>query len=180
MCTKGVPGRSPVLWIAVATCLVFGLSAGAASAQPNLIEICHKGKNLKVNVHAVPALLLQGARLGSCEGEVCGACSLQFDPVTCSNGKTYANECFAECDGATGCTRLGICSNIYDPVTCTAPDGSTQTYANRCQAQLAGATACGVVCACDQSYAPVRCSNGTVYVNSCIAECSGQSGCVEL
>ena len=44
MCTKGVPGRSPLLWIAVATCLVFGLSAGVASAQPNLIQLCHKGK----------------------------------------------------------------------------------------------------------------------------------------
>jgi len=89
---KGRRILSPAQWIAVATFLVFGLSAAAATAAPQLIEICQKGHTIKVDVHAVPALLDQGARLGSCEGGGGGcACSQEFDPVTCSDGKTYAN-----------------------------------------------------------------------------------------
>jgi|SRR5688572_22789172 len=184
MCTRSIPERcrrvfSSVLGIALAVCLGLGLNAGTASAQPQSIEICHKGKTLRVNVHAVPALLNQGARLGPCEDGVC-ACQGNFNPVTCANGTIYANACFAECAGQTGCTRLGICSNIYDPVSCTAPDGSTQIYANECQADLAGATNCNVLCACPQIYAPVRCADGTIYINACIAECRGASGCTEL
>ena len=79
--------HSPAQWIAVATFLVFGLSAATASAAPQLIEICQKGHTIRVDVHAVPALLEQGARLGSCEGEVGCSCSFEFDPVTltCAN-----------------------------------------------------------------------------------------------
>jgi len=29
-------------------------------------------------------------------------CPLVFKPVTCSNGQTYANACYARCDGAKG------------------------------------------------------------------------------
>lgn len=30
-------------------------------------------------------------------------CPAIYDPVTCSNGKTYSNQCFANADCATGC-----------------------------------------------------------------------------
>lgn len=173
---------SPVLWIAVATTLVLALSAGAASAAPQLVEICHRGQTISVDVHAVQAHLEHGDQLGPCGGTAgCGPCSFIFDPVTCADGKTYANACLAACAGAPEpCQRLGICSNIWDPVTCTAPDGSTKVYANSCQAANAGATNCTTVCACPQIYAPVRCSDGTIYVNACVAQCRGASGCTPL
>jgi hypothetical protein len=171
---------SPALWIAAATWIVLGLSAGTASAAPHKIDICKNGKTLNVDVHAVPALLEQGARLGSCDGGGSCACSQEFDPVTCTNGKTYANECLATCDGQSGCDRLAVCSNIWNPVSCTAPDGSTHVYANRCQAENAGATGCNVLCACPQDYAPVQCGNGKIYVNACVAQCDGQTGCTPL
>jgi hypothetical protein len=34
-------------------------------------------------------------------------CPLIVDQVTCSNGKTYINLCFADCDHAKGCVRVG-------------------------------------------------------------------------
>jgi hypothetical protein len=166
----------PVLGIAVAAFVVLVLSAGAASAQAQLIEICHKGQTIKVDVHAVPAHLEHGDRLGNCDGGACAPCALIFDPVTCPNGKVYANSCFAECDGQTsGCVRLGICSNIWDPVTCNGV-----TYANACQAANAGATNCAAACACPQIYAPVRCADGRIYVNACVAQCQGATGCTPL
>lgn len=166
---------SPVLWIAFTTLTFLGLNVAPAVAAPHLIEICQKGHTISVDVHAVPKLLEQGARLGSCDGNGVCPCSSEFDPVTCTNGKTYANECLATCAGQSGCERLGICSNIWNPVTCGGV-----TYANACQAALAGATNCGTKCACPQDYNPVRCQNGKVYINSCVAECDGQSGCTPL
>lgn len=157
--------------------VVLGLSAGTASADPQLIEICHKGKAISVDVHSVPAHLEHGDRLGSCEGGgPCGPCTFLFDPVTCADGKTYANQCFADCNGAPGpCVRLGICSQIFDPVIC---DGVV--YANECVARNAGCTNITKLCVCPQIYAPVRCSDGTIYVNACTAACRGASGCTEL
>ena len=169
-------GLSSVLWTAIATLVVLGLSAGTASAQ--LIEICHKGNALKVDVHAVPAHLEHGDRLGSCDGGACGPCNFLFDPVTCADGKTYANQCFADCAGAPGpCERLRVCSQIFDPVLCT---DTGVTYANECQARNAGCTNITKLCVCPQIYAPVRCSDGTIYVNECVAQCRGASGCTEL
>lgn len=34
-------------------------------------------------------------------------CPAIFDPVTCDNGKTYSNQCFANADCATGCVPAG-------------------------------------------------------------------------
>ena len=170
---------SSVLWIAFAACVVLGLSAGTASAaQDHKIDICHKGKTISVDIHAVPAHLEHGDRL-FCDGVSPCACSEEFDPVSCTlpNGTTrvFANECLARCAGCTGpFDRLAICSNIYNPVTCTLPDGTTQTFANACQARNAGCTGpFNVLCPCPQIYAPVRCADGRIYINACVAACQG-------
>jgi hypothetical protein len=165
---------SPMLWIAFATIIALGLSAGTAFAQSQTVEICHKGKTLSVGVNAVSAHLDHGDHVGSCE-TTC-ACTGEFDPVTCPDGRTYANSCLAECAGQTsGCTRLGVCSNIYNPVTCGGV-----VYANRCQALNAGCTDFTDLCACPQIYAPVRCSDGRIYINACVATCRGGTGCTPV
>jgi len=172
---------SPVLWIAFATCVALGLSAGTASAAlDHKIDICHNGNIISVDVHAVPAHLEHGDLLGNCDGTTPCACGQNFDPVTCTlpdgTVRTFANQCFANCAGAVGpCEALGVCSNIFDPVTCNG-----QVYANACQARLAGCSPSQTLCPCGQIYAPVRCSNGRVYVNACVAQCQGQSGCAPL
>jgi hypothetical protein len=168
---------SSALWTAIATLVVLGLGAGTASAEKRKIEICHKGNVISVDVHAVPAHLEHGDRLGNCEGTgPCGPCSFIFDPVTCADGTTYANQCFADCNNAPGpCTRLGVCSQIFDPVLC---DGVI--YDNECVARNAGCTTFTRLCVCPQIYAPVRCSDGTIYVNACVAQCRGASGCADL
>jgi hypothetical protein len=168
---------SSVLWIAVATFIVLALSAGTASAEQHLIKICHKGQTIEVDVHAVPAHLEHGDLLVPCGEPVPCACGLNFDPVTCADGKTYANPCLAACANAPEpCRRLGVCSNIYDPVTCNGV-----TYANECQARLAGCDGpFQVLCPCGLIYAPVRCSDGTIYVNACVAQCRGASGCAPV
>jgi hypothetical protein len=169
------PALSWMLWIFAATWIFMALSAGFASAQS--IEICHKGKTLTVSVNAALAHLNHGDSPGACGGPVC-SCGLNFDPVTCADGKTYANACLAECSGSPGpCTRLGVCSQIYDPVVCNGV-----TYANRCLALNAGCDpgTITVLCPCPTIYAPVRCGDGKIYVNECVASCSGASGCTPV
>ena len=166
----------PVLWIAVATCVVLGLSAGMASAAQQLVEICHKGQTISVDVHAVPAHLEHGDTVVPCDQAPPCACSLEFNPVTCADGRTYVNQCIADCAGAPGpCTRLGVCSNIWNPVTCNGV-----VYANLCQALNAGAGPCDVLCPCPLIYAPVRCSDGRTFINACVAACQQASGCAPI
>jgi len=165
---------SSMLHIVVATCFVV-LSARTASAdQDHKIQICHKGQTIEVDVHAVPAHLDHGDLLGPCGGTPGCACGQDFDPVRCADGKIYANQCFANCAGAPGpCTHLGVCSDIFDPVSCGG-----KIYANQCQAENAGCTGPFVkLCACGLIYAPVRCADGVIYVNACVAQCQGATGC---
>ena len=172
---------SSVLWFVFVACVALGLSAGAASAaQDHKIEICHNGHIISVDIHAVPAHLEHGDLLGDCQGGTPCACGQNFDPVTCTlpdgTRRTFANQCFANCAGAVGpCETVGVCSNIWDPVTCNG-----QVYANLCQARLAGCTAAQILCICPQIYAPVRCSDGRIFVNTCVAQCQGGTGCTPL
>lgn len=34
-------------------------------------------------------------------------CPLYYAPVRCDNGRTYSNQCFANCARATGCVPMG-------------------------------------------------------------------------
>ena len=191
MSENRVPDRcrralSSALWIAVATFVVLGLSAGSASAaQDHKIDICHKGKVISIDVHAVPAHLEHGDLL-SCDGTSPCACSSEFDPVVCTlpDGSTrvFANECLARCAGCTGpFDRLGVCSNIYNPVSCTLPDGTTRIFANACQAINAGCTPpFNTICPCGLIYAPVRCGDGNIYINQCVASCQQATGCTPV
>lgn len=166
---------SSVLWIAVA---FLGLSAGTASAQNRQIDICHKGQTISVDVHAVPAHLEQhGDTIGPCGEPGLCPCPGIFFPVTCADGRTYANQCFADCAEAPGpCGPVGVCSNIYDPVRCGGV-----VYANECQARVAGCTGDNErLCPCSTDVAPVRCSDGIIYINACVALCQGASGCTPL
>ncbi|HEX9943057.1 MAG TPA: hypothetical protein VGG03_13645 [Thermoanaerobaculia bacterium] len=43
------------------------------------------------------------ANHGGCHKVKNPICPAVFDPVTCDNGKTYTNSCFAQADCATGC-----------------------------------------------------------------------------
>jgi len=45
-------------------------------------------------------------RAGGGGGARC-ICLAVWDPVTCSNGVTYSNSCYAQCAGATGCVPGG-------------------------------------------------------------------------
>jgi hypothetical protein len=35
------------------------------------------------------------------------SCGISYAPVRCSDGKTYQNQCYATCAGATGCVPIG-------------------------------------------------------------------------
>jgi hypothetical protein len=178
---------SSVLWIAFATCIALGLSAGAASAQDeHKIEICHKGQTISVDIHSVIAHLEHGDFPVPCNQTnppPCG-CTLEFNPVTCTlpDGtlKTFVNRCVAACAGARDCGTIGACSDIFNPVRCTNAAGESRVFANQCQAELAGFGSCAPLCPCPQIYAPVRCGNGKTYVNACVAQCDGASGCTPL
>lgn len=54
-----------------------------------------------VFVFGVSALLAETWAKGPCR------CPLLWAPVKCSNGKTYANPCEAECHNAKDCVPIG-------------------------------------------------------------------------
>jgi hypothetical protein len=54
--------------------------------------------------------IAQGSATGlckKCKPDPNVICPAIYDPVTCSNGKTYSNQCFADADCATGCVPAG-------------------------------------------------------------------------
>jgi hypothetical protein len=130
-----------------ATCLVILPSAGTAWAKSHKARVCHKGHTISVGKSAVRAHLAHGDSLGRCNSCADG-CPLTYDPVSCSDGKTYANACLASCADATGCSRVCACDQTYDPVSCS--DG--KTYANACLASCAGQTSCTAGCHQDDDH----------------------------
>ena len=46
------------------------------------------------------------ANHGGCHKNPNAICPAIFAPVTCDNGKTYSNQCFADADCATGCVAI--------------------------------------------------------------------------
>ena len=55
---------------------------------------------------AADALAIGGGPLGGCPRTGI-QCPMVYDPVTCSNGVTYSNSCFAFVACATGCSEGG-------------------------------------------------------------------------
>lgn len=125
------------LWFAAAGSFAAILCVGVvlAAALPN-VTICHKGNTIVVDANSLPAHLAHGDTLGTCDN-VC-ACQPSIDPVTCSDGNSYLNQCIADCAGATDCTRACACDLTVAPVTCS----NGNTYTNQCVADCEGATNC--------------------------------------
>ena len=160
------------LFLTVSLCLAMMLmSTGLSMAGQKKFTICHKGRTITVAEPAVAAHLAHGDTLGHCISAC--ACPKIYDPVTCGDGKTYANPCLAECAGQKGCSAPCACPETYDPVTCA----NGETYANACLAECADQTGCLALCACPETYAPVTCADGRTYSNACIAQCNGQTEC---
>ena len=65
------------------------------------------------------------------------------------------------------------CNAVYDE----EPNAASQKFAG-CNAGCSGPFL--RPCVCPQIYAPVRCSDGTIYINACIAACQGASGCTPV
>lgn len=105
-------------------------------------------------------------------------CPNIYDPVCGSNGVTYSNGCYAECEGIYDYTPgecQCLCPAIYNPVC----GDNGLTYANACYAECDGVFSytsgeCSV-CTCPAIYDPVCGSDGVTYPNSCEAECAGVS-----
>ena len=103
-------------------------------------------------------------------------CDDSFEPVCSSQGDTYANQCFANLDGAEIVSE-GVCNDPtlqcsleYNPV-CGIDE---KTYDNACMATVAGieivkSGICGGFDACEQEITPVCGINGQTYKNRCIA-----------
>jgi hypothetical protein len=62
---------------------------------------------LTAAVVAAASLPSYAARFGvATAGKACN-CPQIVDQVQCSNGKIYTNQCFANCDHARDCVRIG-------------------------------------------------------------------------
>jgi hypothetical protein len=56
---------------------------------------------------SIAAATPASANHGGCHKNPNPICPAIFAPVTCDNGKTYTNSCFANADCATGCVSTG-------------------------------------------------------------------------
>jgi hypothetical protein len=62
---------------------------------------------LAVMAAAVASVAVQAAATARAEAAAC-RCPLIYAPVVCDNGKTYPNQCVADCHHASGCVPSGI------------------------------------------------------------------------
>ena len=156
------------LWLAaVGSVAILLLPITPASAALS-IAICHKGQTIQAPLPSVTGHIAHGDVVGACEA-VCG-CSEIFNPVTCSDGNTYANACFAACTGATECGSACACQPSIAPVSCS----NGRTYINACIAECSGASDCTSACVCSDIFDPVVCGGAcNAFANPCQAQCAG-------
>jgi hypothetical protein len=147
------------------------------AAPLSKITICHHADDnrritLVVGENSLPAHLQHGDTLGTCDN-VC-PCQPSIDPVVCSNGQTYINQCVATCAGQADCDRACPCQPFLDPVVCS--NGST--YINQCVATCREATDCRPPCgSCPETGNTVLCTTGNLYDNQCKGLCAGEDAC---
>ena len=156
--------------VAVSICLVAmsGVAWAGHGGGQTKVTICHKGHTITVGAPALKAHRRHGDTLGACASACQDACPKLFDPVDCSDGKTYNNTCLAQCAGQSQCQSPCACPKIIDPVTC-GDGNSTATSAWR-SAPVRPSASRRRNRACPKTFDPVTCGD-QVFGNECLAEC---------
>ncbi len=167
---------------ALALTLAFG--ATFAQADPSTTETSAQVSSVSSD-DAATAGWVKCPRVGI-------SCPMVYDPVTCSNGQTYSNACFAYVACATGCSGGGSSSLDGDVVDSSPADDAGVSEADSSPADSTsvdaspaddgtadfGPVGCprrGIFC--PLVYAPVTCDNGQTYSNACFAYVACAENC---
>lgn len=162
--------------------LVNLLALGVASAAPPVSDAAPQRHGASLNPRSpIPDRVVDdvvGLHWSAPSGLATGAggdcpdfsilCPMLYEPVLCSDGNIYFNECAANYWGcASGCSPLGS-----DMLTSSAGLALIDEHLRR-QGAAAGAKCPDFSVMCPMSYDPVICGDGQVYFNECAAQAWG-------
>jgi hypothetical protein len=68
-------------------------------------KVMNVGKG--ITIVATAAALIAGVTATVAHAAPRCICPMIYAPVQCDNGRTYSNQCFANCARATGCVPIG-------------------------------------------------------------------------